>query len=244
MAEELPESKKVYWQFRSRAAAREIRSVVFQDKIYTLGWDADGHPAFYEITNQADAATTGIQIDLNSESTFIPEAFAGIQALPWDSANPRREKAIPDMLLVTSAHEQQGKEDIPLAEVLYHIAHERAVHAGTPNYCLTMLLGEDAHILIFCGGKLHYYQKHHAENEHAVLYFLVASLRDASIPVEDAVCELLLNNPDDFLPYRNFTGYFRFLGAFSCDGIRALVGEDLPPDPLMLYFLAKTPSCA
>lgn len=244
MAEERPGSGKVYWQFRSRSDARVIRTARFEGKCYALGWDAKGHPSFYEITDEETESHHAPALNLEAESNFVPAAFSGVRAMPWNEAGVIREKQLDELLLVSAFDAPVSEEEIPVAEVLYHIAHERATHAGTPNYSLVMLLQEVVHVIIFRNGQLAYYQKHHAENEHAVLYFLVAALRDAGIAVEDAVCELLLNNPDDFKAYRNFTSYFRFFGAFSYDGIRALVGESLPPDPLMLYLLAKTPACA
>jgi hypothetical protein len=244
MAETGPESKKVYWQFRDRSAALQLCTATFEDKFYCLGWDADGHPSYYEIREQTSDAHEAPSLNLEAESSFIPAAFSGLHALPWKTDAVLREKLMDDVLLVTAFPPSETEHSIPVAEVLYHIAKERAAHAGTPNYSLVMLLAQEVHVLVFSNARLAYYQKHHAENEHAVLYFLVASLRDLGISVEDAVCELLLNNPEDFKAYRNFTSYFRFFGAFSYDGIHALVGESLPPDPLMLYLLAKTPVCA
>jgi hypothetical protein len=240
---EKPESSRVFWQFKSRESAQEMRIAVHDGKVFCLGWDADGHPSFYEI-REGEAGSAAIpKLDLDAESSFIPAAFSGLKALPWVEAGALQEKPMDNLILVTAFPSAPETVHIPLAEVLYHIAKERATHAGTQNYSLVMLLDEQVHVMIFNGAQLAYYQKHHAENEHAVLYFLVAALRDLGIPVEDAVCELLLNSPDDFKAYRNFTSYFRFFGAFSYDGIRALVGESLPPDPLLLYLLAKTPAC-
>jgi hypothetical protein len=242
MAEERPGSGKVYWQFRNRNEAQIVRTAHFEGKSYTLGWDAKGHPTFYEIREDESEYHDATSLNLEAESNFVPTAFSGIHAMPWKEGVVR-EKQLDEVLLVSVFESPISKEEIPVAEVLYHIASERATHASTPNYSLLMLLEQEVHVMIFNSGKLAYYQQHHAENEHAVLYFLVAALRDTGIAVEDAVCELLLNNPDDFKAYRNFTSYFRFFGAFSYDGIRALVGESLPPDPLLLYLLAKTPVC-
>lgn len=221
-----------------------MRVAVHDGKVYCLGWDAGGHPSFYEIREGGEEFAEVPKLNLDSESSFIPEAFSGLNALPWVEAEQLQEKPLDNLVLVTACSGASANAQIPVAEVLYHIAKERATHAGTQNYNLIMLLDAQAHVMIFKGGQLAYYQKHHADNEHAVLYFLVAALRDLGIPIEDAVCELLLNSQDDFKPYRNFTSYFRFFGAFSYNGIRALVGEHLPPDPLLLYLLAKTPACA
>jgi hypothetical protein len=241
---ERPESTRVFWQFKSRESAQEMRIAVHDGKVYCLGWDADGHPSFYEIREGDEAIADVPSLNLDAESSFIPEAFSGLKALPWVEAAVLQEKPLDNLILATAFPVATAKAQIPVAEVLYHTAKERATHAGTQNYNLIMVLDAHVHVMIFNGSQLAYYQKHHADNEHAVLYFLVAALRDLGIPVEDAVCELLLNSPDDFKPYRNFTSYFRFFGAFSYDGIRALVGEHLPPDPLLLYLLAKTPACA
>jgi hypothetical protein len=231
---------EILWQFRSGALASGGRYVRYNQRLFQIMWDNRQQVCRYDILSADAQPTMHDYLDLEAESTLVPAGFETVVAQPWNSgkqASIRRK----DNLCLHTIPEITG---LPVAEVLLLIAAERARQSGANAYVLACVIGAYTHTLVMQYGEPVYYRRQRADNEHAVMYYLVAALKDRNIPGEEAVCELMLNEETAFDAYRSFSVYFRYLGKFSFAHLQKLVGEDYPPDPIMLQLLTASIPCA
>lgn len=232
-------SPKRIWFYQTGAPATGGRSVRWHQRNYSLWWDEQQQLCRYEITEGPGDAALPATIDMEADAVLVPALFREVSALPWTGGR-MIETGAPGYLMQTDAAENS----LPPALLLADAALERAAQSAWPAYALCCRIDGRVILVMVRQQRIEFLQRQEADSEHALMYWVVAAIRDRGLETSDTVCEILLNDPGEWDNLASFSPYFRYLGLFPLEGLRRLAGEDFPPDPLILFLLARSIACA
>jgi hypothetical protein len=227
------------WSHQTGAPAVGGRYVRWNQRLFTLWWDEHKEVCRYEIMEGPAEPQVESCLDMDADATLVPALFRDVAPLPW-SGTRIIETGAPGYLMQTDA----PPHALPPALLLADAALERAAQSAYPAYALCCRIDGRIILVMVRQQRIEFLQRQEAENEHALMYWVVAAIRDRGLETSDTVCEILLNDPAEWDNLASFSPYFRYLGLFPLDGVRRLAGEDFPPDPLVLFLLARSIACA
>ncbi len=230
---------KRLWFYQTGTPAAGGRHVRWHERFYTLWWDEQKQLCRYEITEGEDNPAMPDSIDMDADAVLVPALFREVSALPWTDGRII-ETGAPGYLMQTDA----AANALPPALLLADAALERAAQAAWPAYALCCRIDGRVTLVMVRQQRIEFLQRQEADSEHALMYWVVAAIRDRGLETSDTVCEILLNDPAEWDNLASFSPYFRYLGLFPLEGLRRLAGEDFPPDPLVLFLLARSIACA
>ena len=227
------------WFYQTGVPAAGGRYTRWNERLFTLWWDENRELCRYEIMEGQAEPEVENCLDMDADATLVPALFRDVTPLPW-TGKRIIETGASGYLLQTNA----ATHALPPALLLADAALERAAQSASPAYALCCRIDSKVHLVMVRQQRIEFMQRQEAENEHALMYWVVAAIRDRGLETSDTVCEILLNDPAEWESLSSFGPYFRYFGLFPLDGIRRLAGEDFPPDPLVLFLLARSIACA